>query len=79
MPSINFHIDDDLKRRSFAELKKLGITPSELMRQALQYVIEWGTLPFDDEDDELFEKAKDRLAAPQRVKVSLDDSDFTDS
>ncbi len=46
MASINIRIDDDLKARAYQELEKLGVTPSELMRQALQYVAERGQLPF---------------------------------
>jgi len=46
MASINIRIDDELKQRSFAELEKLGVTPSELLRQTLQYVAERGKLPF---------------------------------
>jgi RHH-type rel operon transcriptional repressor/antitoxin RelB len=46
MASINVRIDDDLKARAYHELEKLGVTPSELMRQALQYVAERGQLPF---------------------------------
>ena len=54
------------------------MTPSELMRQALQYVAERGQLPFKtvlvtDEDEALLATVRERLADPQRVKVSLDD------
>ncbi|MNR21458.1 RHH-type transcriptional regulator, rel operon repressor / antitoxin RelB [Pseudomonas linyingensis] len=78
MASINIRIDDELKARSFAQLEKLGVTPSELLRQTLQYVAERGKLPFKpvlltDEDEALINLAKERLASPQRVKVSLDD------
>lgn len=78
MASINIRIDDDLKKRSFAELEKLGVTPSELLRQTLQYVAERGKLPFKpmlltDEDEALISEAAKRLAHPQRVKVSLND------
>jgi RHH-type rel operon transcriptional repressor/antitoxin RelB len=78
MASINIRIDDDLKARAYHELEKLGVTPSELMRQTLQYVAERGQLPFKSvlmtEDDEaLLETVRERLANPQRVKVSLDD------
>ncbi|NBA96086.1 type II toxin-antitoxin system RelB/DinJ family antitoxin [Pseudomonas sp. R5(2019)] len=78
MASINIRIDDELKQRSFAELEKLGVTPSELLRQTLQYVADRGKLPFkpmllSDEDQELLAVVADRLASPQRVKVSLDD------
>lgn len=45
MASINIRIDDELKVRAYRELEKLGVTPSELMRQALQYVAERGQLP----------------------------------
>ena len=59
-------------------LEKLGVTPSELMRQALQYVAERGQLPFrpvlmTEEDEALIATVRERLAAPQRVKVALDD------
>lgn len=78
MASINIRIDDDLKLRSFAELERLGVTPSELLRQTPQYVAERGKLPFkpvllDEEDEALLAEASKRLANPQRVKVSLDD------
>ena len=48
------------------------------MRQALQYVVERGQLPFrpvlmTDEDEALIATVRERLAAPQRVKVALDD------
>lgn len=78
MASINVRIDDDLKNRAYRELERLGVTPSELMRQALQYVAERGQLPFKpvlmtDEDEALLATVRERLANPQRVKVSLDD------
>lgn len=78
MASITVHIDDDLKMRAYRELEKLGVTPSELMRQALQYVAERGQLPFKsvlvtDEDEALLATVHDRLTDPLRVKVSLDD------
>jgi RHH-type rel operon transcriptional repressor/antitoxin RelB len=78
MASINIRIDDELKVRAYHELEKLGVTPSELMRQALQYVAEGGQLPFrpvlmTEEDEALIATVRERLAAPQRVKVALDD------
>lgn len=78
MASINVRIDDDLKARAYHELEKLGVTPSELMRQALQYVADRGQLPFKlvlmtEDDEALLATVRERLAAPQRVKVSLDD------
>lgn len=78
MASITVHIDDDLKARAYPKLEKLGITPSELMRQALQYVAEQGQLPFKpvlmaEEDEALLATVRERLAAPQRVRALLDD------
>lgn len=78
MGSINIRIDDELKVRAFRELEKLGVTPSELIRQTLQYVAERGQLPFrqvlvTEEDEALIAIARERLAAPQRVKVEVDD------
>ena len=35
MATINLRIDDELKARAFEELKKLGVTRSELLRQTL--------------------------------------------
>ena len=77
MAWISVRVDDELKMRADKELEKLGVTPAELMRQALQYVAEGGPLPFKtipviDEDEALSVKVKERLACPQRVKVSLD-------
>jgi RHH-type rel operon transcriptional repressor/antitoxin RelB len=46
MGTINLRIDDDLKTRSYAVLEKLGVTPSELLRQTLEYVASQERLPF---------------------------------
>lgn len=78
MASINIRIDDELKARAYQELERLGVTPSELVRQAFQYVAERGQLPFrsmlvTEEDEALINTVRKRLAAPQRVKVTLDD------
>jgi len=78
MASINIRVDDDLKARAYRELDRLGVTPSDLMRQALQYVAARGQLPFrpvllTEEDEALVSLVRERLAAPLRVKVSLDD------
>lgn len=78
MASINIRVDDDLKARAYKELDRLGVTPSELMRQALQYVAERGKLPFrpvlmTEEDEDLIATVQERLASSQRVRVKLDD------
>ena len=78
MASINIRVDDELKARAYNELERLGVTPSEFMRQALQYVAEQGRLPFrpvlmTEEDEDLIATVQERLASPQRVRVQLDD------
>jgi RHH-type transcriptional regulator, rel operon repressor / antitoxin RelB len=79
MGTINIRIDDELKTRSYAVLEKLGVTPSDLLRQTLEYVAQQGKLPFKpmlltDEDQALIELARSRLLDPQSsVKVTLDD------
>ncbi|MDZ7324582.1 type II toxin-antitoxin system RelB/DinJ family antitoxin [Kosakonia sacchari] len=78
MGNLNVRIDDDLKARSFAALEKLGVTPSELLRQTLEYVAENGKLPFyrtllNDEDRQLIEIVRERLRDPKPVRVTLDD------
>ncbi|MEI7308564.1 type II toxin-antitoxin system RelB/DinJ family antitoxin [Pectobacterium carotovorum] len=78
MGNVTFRIDDDLKRRSYAALKKLGITPSEALRLTLEYVAESERLPFkqkllNDEDVELVEVVRERLRNPKPVRMTLDD------
>ncbi|BCJ08953.1 transcriptional regulator [Pseudomonas sp. RtIB026] len=72
MAPINVCIDDDLKTRAYRELERLGVTPSEFMRQALQYVAERGQLPFKpvlmtEEDEALLATVREWLADRQRV------------
>lgn len=79
MGTINIRVDDELKTRSFAALEKLGVTPSELLRQTLEYVAQRGALPFKpvlltDEDQALIDLAKQRLNNPEAsIKVTLDE------
>ncbi|MBA5603211.1 type II toxin-antitoxin system RelB/DinJ family antitoxin [Pectobacterium aroidearum] len=78
MDNVTFRIDDDLKKRSYAALKKLGITPSEALRLTLEYIAENERLPFkqsllSDEDAELIEIVRERLRNPKPVSVTLDD------
>ena len=78
MASITLPIDDDLMARAYKELERLGVTPSELIHQVLQYVAEQGKLPFElaqiaDEDKDLIATVNERLTSPQRMKMTLDD------
>lgn len=78
MATINIRIDDELKARSFAALQALGVSPSELLRHTLQYVADHGRLPFkptllSDDDLELLKLVRERLQAPEPVRVTLDE------
>lgn len=78
MASINIRIHYPLKARACCELEKLGVTPSELMRQALKYLTERDHLPLKpvlmtEDDEALISTVRERVANPLRVKVSLDD------
>lgn len=78
MGTINIRIDDELKAQSYATLERLGVTPSDLLRQTLEYVAQNGKLPFkqmllNEEDEALIATARERLNHPQVIKVSLDE------
>ncbi|MCD9485464.1 type II toxin-antitoxin system RelB/DinJ family antitoxin [Photobacterium phosphoreum] len=78
MGTVNIRVDDDLKARSFKALETLGVSPSELLRQALEYVAVNKKLPFktilvSQEDEDLIALVNLRLQSPQPIKVSLDD------
>jgi len=78
MGNVTFRVDDELKERSYQALQELGVTPSELLRQTLEYVAETGRLPFKktlmtDEDEQLLNEVRERLKDPQPVRVRLDD------
>ena len=78
MGNITIRIDDRLKSQAYQALEELNITPSELLRQTLEYVAQNHKLPFkpmllDDEDLELLEIARERLKNPKTVAVNLDD------
>ena len=79
MGTINLRIDDDLKARSYAVLDRLGVTPSELLRQTLEYGASQERLPFrttvvTEDEEALLALVRERLASPQKgIRVSLDD------
>lgn len=78
MGTVNIRVDDDLKARAFEALEALGVSPSELLRQTLEYVAINQKLPFktllvSQEDEDLITLVNQRLQSPQPVKVSLDD------
>ncbi|MDA9557737.1 type II toxin-antitoxin system RelB/DinJ family antitoxin [Vibrio sp.] len=78
MATVNVRVDEDLKVKSFKALEELGVSPSELLRQTLEYVATNKRLPFKtllvtDDDADLIDLVNKRLRSPKPVKVSLDD------
>ena len=79
MGTINLRVDDELKARSYAVLERLGVTPSDLLRQTLEYVASQERLPFrttvvTEDEEALLVLVRERLANPQQgIKVSIDD------
>mgnify|MGYP005869687241 CR=1 FL=1 len=78
MGTITIRVDDNLKTEAYQALQELDVTPSELLRQTLEYVAVNHALPFksvllSDEDETLLQIARKRLKAPQPVAVTLDE------
>jgi RHH-type rel operon transcriptional repressor/antitoxin RelB len=66
-------------KRPVEVLDKLGVTPSDILRQTLEYVASQGRSPFrttvvTEDEEVLLAIVRERLASPQKgIKVSLDD------
>lgn len=79
MATLNVRLDDNLKQQAYAVLSDLNITPSEAIRLYFQYITDNRSLPIKqtvitDEEDELLQIVKYRLANPEGfIEVSLDD------
>lgn len=79
MASINIRIDEELKNRAYTALETLGVTPSEVIRQTLEYVANSGKLPFQNEiltndEADLIAIVRQRLSNPlPAIEVSIDD------
>lgn len=80
MASFNIRIDDALKEKSFTALEKIGVSPSDAVRQLLQYVADNGKLPIktvvvSKEDADLIALVKKRLSDPKDMfeEITLDD------
>lgn len=80
MATVNFRIDDNLKEKSYAVMHQLGVTPTDIFKNVLQYIAETGKLPVktvvvSDEDAELLALVKKRLNDPRDMfeEITLDD------
>ena len=79
MASINIRIDEDLKDRAYAKLETLGVTPSEVIRQTLEYIASSGKLPFQNEvltnnEADLIALVRQRLSKPlPPIEINIDE------
>ena len=78
MGTITIRVDDKLKSEAYDALQDLNITPSELLRQTLEYVAVNHSLPFkpvllSNGDQVLLQTSRERLKNPQPIAVELDD------
>jgi addiction module antitoxin, relB/dinJ family len=79
MATLNVRLDIALKQQAYAVLEQLNISPSEAIRLYFQYITDNHSLPIKsvvvtDEEQDLLEKVRYRLANPQKgIKVNLDE------
>lgn len=78
MGTITIRVDDVLKSEAYNALQELNVTPSELLRQTLEYVAVNHSLPFkpvllSNEDEALLKTARERLQNPQPIAVELNE------
>ena len=79
MATLTIRLSDKLKNDAYAELEKLGITPSEAIRLTFQYIVENKQLPVNnvvisEHETDLIATVQERLKNPQKAsKVNLDD------
>ena len=78
MGTITIRVDDTLKSEAYNALQELNVTPSELLRQTLEYVAVNHSLPFkpvllSNDDETLLKIARERLQNPIPVAVKLDE------
>jgi len=78
MGTITIRVDDTLKSEAYNALQELNVTPSELLRQTLEYVAVNHSLPFkavllSNEDEALLQTARERLQNPQPIAIKLDE------
>lgn len=76
---VNVRVAASLKDAAYAQIKELGMTPTEVFKDVLEYIVREGKMPvrkqiLSDEDAELLALVKERLANPgKKIRVDLDD------
>lgn len=83
MSTMQIRVEENLKQEATQVLKKLGINPSDAMRQLLQYVVDNEKLPFSavsvvvaesDNDEDIIKIVKERMSHPAaRIRVNIDE------
>ena len=66
MATVNFRVDEALKKKSYAVLKEQGIAPTEFFTNMLEYIANTGKLPvqktlLSEEDAELLAIVRKRI------------------
>ena len=80
MATVNFRVDETLKKKSYAVLKAQGIAPTEFFTNMLEYIATTGKLPvqktlLSEEDAELLAIVRKRINDSKEMfeEVTLDD------
>ncbi len=80
MATVNFRVDETLKKKSYAVLKEQGIAPTEFFTNMLEYIATTGKLPvqktlLSEEDAELLAIVRKRINDSKEMfeEVTLDD------
>nr|WP_298890076.1 type II toxin-antitoxin system RelB/DinJ family antitoxin [uncultured Acinetobacter sp.] len=80
MATVNFRVDEALKKKSYAVLKEQGIAPTEFFTNMLEYIANTGKLPvqkalLSEEDAELLVIVRKRINDSKEMfeEVTLDD------
>lgn len=79
MANLNIRVDDKIKQQAFLAFENMGMSPSDAIRAFLTYVATTGTMPVhqivvSDEEAELVELVKKRLAETDKIRTTtLDD------
>ncbi len=82
MANLNVRIDDVTKQQAFLVFEELGISPSQAVRIFLDYVAKTGKMPIRqfmvaDDDSDLVEITKKRLAEPHKIRETTLDELFS--
>ncbi|WP_374296512.1 type II toxin-antitoxin system RelB/DinJ family antitoxin [Acinetobacter sp.] len=80
MATVNFRVDEALKKKSYAVLKEQGIAPTEFFTNMLEYIANTGKLPvqktlLSEDDAELLAIVRKRINDSKEMfeEVTLDD------